>query len=170
VIEVAFLFGLAGRDPAGPPAAGTVAAVRTDLVCAAAVEDFVRSTVPTARAPEPFRTLIFHLGAECYTCRELAGRKLRAAAAADRRWLFWGRSEPDPEIRLRCNNLLRDLSRCPECGGSGICRLHRTAPGADPEGACLNCGQWAWSHFEQRRDCGACGGEGFAWIKGAFDR
>jgi hypothetical protein len=143
--------------------------VRADLEFTDAVEYFVRDAVRSARPPEPFLSLLGLLGAPCYRCRDLAGQQLRSVSAGDCRWLLWGRHSRDPEVRVRCNNMLRELTRCGECGGGGVCRLHRPAAGGDPDGPCLNCGQWAWSHFENPHDCGACGGAGFGWAKGAFD-
>jgi hypothetical protein len=154
-------------QPADRPAAAEL--VRADLMCAAAVEDFVRAACPAAGPPQVYHKLIDNLGAECFTCREIAGRRLReACSGGDLRWLFWGRRSADAEIRLRSNNLLRDLTRCPDCGGGGICRMFRNDRG-HAEGECTNCGQWAWSHGDYPRECRACGGDGFAWNKGALE-
>jgi len=187
----------------GPTPAETQAARRADLEFTDAVENFVRAAEPTAVPPEPFRSLIAGLGAECYTCRELAGRRLAGKISASGgvgvtaarrdsfgarrdpdaeiprksavqlpgpaiRWLLWARHDRDPEIRLRCNNLLRDLTRCEQCGGTGFCREFRTG---DPNqnGPCQNCGHWGWEHPECRAECWACGGDGSGWRKGAFD-
>jgi hypothetical protein len=151
----------------GPPDP-TPAFRRPDLEFTNAVEHFVRSADRRAVPPEPFVSLLRLLGAPCHRCRELASRDLREHSRDDPRWLFWGRHDRDPEIRLRCNRILRDLTRCPECWGGGWCRVFRTEQ-PDGDGPCANCGQWAWSHFDSPRECWACGGYGFAWIKGAFE-
>jgi hypothetical protein len=142
---------------------------RGDLEFTDAVEEFVRESDRNARPPEPFLSLLGMLGAPCYRCRNLAARRLRDTTTDESiRWLFWGRRSADPEIRLRSNNLLRDLTRCPICGGRGVCLLYR--PAADnPDGPCENCGQWSWRHFDEPHACGACGGFGSAWVKGTFD-
>jgi hypothetical protein len=149
-------------------AAPPPATVRRDLEFTDAVEYFVRDSDRTARPPEAFLSLLGLLGAPCYRCRDLAGRQLSEASRGDCRWLLWGRHSRDPEVRVRCNRILRELTRCADCWGGGICRVFRTDQ-PDGDGPCANCGQWAWSHFDMPRECGACGGAGFAWVKGAFD-
>jgi hypothetical protein len=164
-------FGQFWPDPTertGPPPAGSQAERRADLFFTAAVEDLVRAAEPAARPPEPYRSLIAGLGADCWTCRDLAGRHLERAVGTDPRWLLWGRRDPDPEIRLRCNNILRALTRCDRCGGTGFCRLFQTD---DPEqnGPCRNCGHWAWEHPEIKAECWGCTGDGSGWNRGAFE-
>jgi len=187
----------------GPTPAETQAERRIDLEFTDAVESFVRTSRPAARPPEPYRSLIAGLGAECYICREIAGRRLLRHITASGvgvkvahwdsfgarvstvsveipqksavrfpgpaiRWLMWGRHDRDPEIRLRANNLLRDLTRCDQCGGTGVCLIyHSDEPGRD--GPCRNCGHWGWEHPECRAQCFACSGFGSGWNKGAFD-
>jgi hypothetical protein len=144
---------------------------RADLVMAAAVEAFV-AELPGARIPEPFPSAIEDLGADCYGCRERASKRLAAMVTAEggcaTRWLFWGRRHRDPEVRLRCNAILQNLTRCADCGGRGECRIYRPA-GDEKEGPCTICKRWPWGHPECPGPCLLCGGEGFAWIKGAFD-
>jgi len=147
------------------------AAERRDLEFQDAVEQFVRVARPGARPPEPFRSLLVRLGDPCFRCRDRAGAELLAASRSDLRWLMWGRHDRDPEIRLRCTNLLRDLTRCGKCDGSGTCRHF---VGANPEqqpdyGACQNCGQWPWTHDPIGGECFACSGRGSGWSKGAFE-
>jgi hypothetical protein len=156
---------------------------RADLVMQAAVEDSVQrhlDATPSAgrgHPPEPWRSMISHLGANCYGCRERASKRLAAAVdyngqrATDngRRWLFWGRHHPDPEIRLRCNNILRNLTRCRDCDGTGLCVIYRPDPLVDPNGPCTVCKRWPWGHPESPGPCLSCGGKGFAWTKGAFE-
>ncbi len=142
---------------------------RADLELVNAVEDFVRAAVPTAQPPEPYQHLIVGLGADRFTCRERAGGQLRLAGDTEAiRWLLWGRHDLDPEIRLRSNNLLRDLTRCDMCRGSGLCRVFRGFEGAD-NGLCQNCGLWGWNHGDQPGPCRPCGGIGSAWPKGPFE-
>jgi len=150
----------AGPDP-------TPAARRVDLEFTDAVEYFVRASNRTAAPPEPFLSLLKLLGVPCYRCRERAGRGLLEGSRSDLRWLLWGRHDRDPEIRLRCNRILRDLTRCPECLGDGWCRLFRTEQ-PEQDGPCSNCGQWAWSHFDSPRECLACDGYGYGWVKDPF--
>jgi hypothetical protein len=148
-------------------------AVRADLVMMAAVEEFA-ARQPGARPPEPFRSLIAALGQDCYKCRERASRRLAAASATDLRWLFWGRRSRDAEIRFRCNLILKELTRCGYCGGMGLCREYRPAPGAGNgpdggDGPCRVCRKWAWNHPESPGLCEPCGGYGAAWIKDPFE-
>jgi hypothetical protein len=153
--------------PARPPP-GSQVARRADLVMQAAVEDFVRTAVPKSRPPQPFRSMIDQVGGDCYGCRNRAAKRLRAASAADPRWLFWGRHHRDPEIRLRCNNMLRAMTRCQYCDGTGLCRQYRPDP-PEGQGPCQTCGRFAWGHPEYAAECWPCGGLGFGWVKGAFE-
>jgi len=153
------------------PPAGGAAARRGDLEFQDAVEQFVRVARPNAAPPDPFRAVLGDLGGPCYRCRDRAGAVLADVCRDDVRWLMWGRHDRDPEIRLRCNNLLRDLTRCERCGGAGICRTFwpdpsRNSPDYDP---CLNCGLWPWQHESSPGECWSCDGRGAAWAKGAFD-
>lgn len=91
---------------------------RGDLEMIRATEDFVRAT-PGAAPPEPFRTFIRMAGAPCYSCRQIASKRLQRASGHDPRWLFWGMRDRDPERRLRCYNVLIRLYPCPACGGAG---------------------------------------------------
>ena len=140
---------------------------RADLVFSAAVEQFAAGR-PGARPPEPFRSLIASLGADCYGCRQRASRRLAAASAADPRWLFWARRSRDPEVAFRSNIILIDLTRCGYCGGTGLCYEYRPKS-EDGEGPCGVCGKWGWNHPESPGPCGPCGGAGSAWNKGSFE-
>ncbi len=159
-------------DPVRPPLVpvpGTAAAIRADLVMQAAVEDFAAQQ-PHAAPPEPYRSMISHLGGDCFHCRERASKRLLAASKSDLRWLFWGRKDPDLEIRLRCNNILRKLTTCSDCKGRGLCFEYRPILNqTGSEGACRICGRWQWGHPESPGPCLSCTGEGVAWNKGAFD-
>jgi len=153
------------------PPVGGAAARCGDLEFQDAVEQFVRISRPGHRPPEPYRSLLDDLGAPCFKCRDRATGQLLVASAVDLRWLMWGRHDRDPEIRLRCNNLLRDLTRCERCGGRGVCRTFwpdpsRNSPDYDP---CLNCGLWPWQHETEPGQCWSCEGRGAAWAKGAFE-
>jgi len=147
----------------------TAGPCRADLEFTDAVEQFVRTERPRAEPPEPFRSYLVQLGDQCYRCRDRAAAELRAASAADPRWLMWGRHDRDPEIRLRCNNLLRELTRCGLCRGSGCCRSFVERPDRPDDPQCWNCGAWGWNHGEEPAVCRSCDGAGAAWRKGAFD-
>ena len=94
-------------------------AARGDLEFVRGVEEFVIAAEPGRRPPEPYRGLIERMGSDKWREREDASKGLQAASAMDQRWLFWGRCHPDPEVRLRSNAILRRLSPCSTCKGSG---------------------------------------------------
>ena len=142
---------------------------RADLEFIDAVEQFVRTSHPRAEPPEPYRSLLGDLGAPCYKCRAAAAGRLRANGDEVVRWLMWGRHSVDPEIRLRANNLLRDLTRCGPCRGTGLCREFVPHPDRPDDPNCFNCGSWGWNHGEDPHLCGACGGHGAGWTKSAFE-
>lgn len=142
---------------------------RADLEFIDAVEQFVRTSRPRAEPPEPYRSMLGRLGDRCWRCRERATLDLRAASVGDPRWLLWARHDSDPEVRLRANNLLRDLTRCGPCRGSGLCREFVQRPDRPDDPNCFNCGSWGWNHGEDPQTCRACDGHGAAWTKGAFE-
>jgi hypothetical protein len=139
---------------------------RADLEFTNAVEDFVRTVLPTTCPPEPAYWQIKRLGSDCWRCRELAGRRLLEESRTDPRWLMWGRHDTDPEVRLRCNNLLRELARCGPCRGTGVCREFHQDPLQPDDPNCANCGAWGWNHGDRPAVCRPCGGIGSAWAKG----
>lgn len=114
-----------------------------------AVEEWV-AVEHLGTIPEPFAGLIDRLGDGCYGCREIATRKLRRLSADDPRWLFWGRFHRDPEVRRRCELVLRKLIPCRTCLGTG--RISR---------------YFVWDaefdrgHYED--GCTQCMGTGTAW-------
>ncbi|MGP0063539.1 MAG: hypothetical protein ACLQGP_08075 [Isosphaeraceae bacterium] len=115
-----------------------------DLEFAMAVEESVMAE-PGTIAPEPFRGLIERQGSDCYRCREIASRKLKAASWLNSQWLYWGRKHRDPEVRLRSNAILRRINPCPSCGGSGASRHYREDPCWD----CQGLGSvWPWSAWD----------------------
>lgn len=118
-------------------------ATRADMEMIRAVEDFARAT-----PPEPYRAMIAALGSEKWADREAASRALATAVRSDPgllRWLFVGRRDRDPEIRLRSNAILRRLAPCESCKGSG-----RSSN---------------WSEYP----CSDCGGAGSAWPFSMWD-
>lgn len=123
-------------------------ALRTlvDLSFGLAVEECVIAAAPRGTAPpEPYRSLIAKLGDSCYLCREIASRKLQAASRADQRWLFWGLRHRDPEIQVRCNAIIRRLTVCPSCNGTGLSNAY-------PEYQCWDCkgrrSLWTWTIWD----------------------
>lgn len=100
--------------------------------------------------PEPYSTLIRGLGAPCYTCREIATKKLQRLAKVDARWVVWASHTPrDPEIRHRARVILLRLKPCVVCHGTG----------------------WVTNYRQRERDggteredsrCPLCGGTGHA--------
>lgn len=131
----------------GQSSAADVPRDRTDLEFARGVEEFaMASALDPARAiPEPFHGLIAGLGDPSWPRRDAAARRLQDAAASDPRWLFWGRHDPDPEVRLRCNAVLRRLYPCRGCQGTGQSR---------------NWGAWP---------CWDCAGTATAWPYSMWD-
>lgn len=132
-----------GRWLAANGLAARPVATRADLEMTAAVEDFAR-----ADPPAPIAAMIGRLGSARWPDRDAASEALESAMRAnpaDARWLFRGRRDPDPEIRLRCNAILRRLAPCPSCRGSGASRNW-------PEWACSDCQgaatAWPWSMWD----------------------
>lgn len=152
---------IAGRRPAPPelpPAARSwpvaVGCPRDDLEFMRSVEDFAAdhaATLPASRRPSgPILLAIGGLGCSHWATREAAARSLESRLRAEpsgARWLFWGRRHPDPEVRLRCNGILRRLNPCDYCHGLGWF-------GEDPDYAipCKDCGgarsSWPWSMWD----------------------
>ena len=133
-------FSLAGQLPA---AAGEVG--RGDLEFVRGVEEFVIAAEPGRRPPEPYRGQIDRLGDPSWREREAASRRLEEMPAADRRWLFWGRLHPDPEVRLRSNAILRRLHPCSTCKGAGNSKNWELWPCSDCEGTAT---AWPWSMWD----------------------
>lgn len=131
----------------GQSSAAEVPRDRADLEFARCVEEFAMALAPDpARAiPEPFRGLIARLGDPSWCRRDAATRRLQEMAASDPRWLFWGRHDPDPEVRLRCNAVLRRLYPCRGCRGTGQSRNWDAWP-------CWDCGgtatAWPFSMWD----------------------
>jgi hypothetical protein len=123
-----------------------------DVEFAMAVEESVMS-IPGTAPPEPYKGLIRRLGAHCYRCREIASKKLLAASGGDHRWLLWGRKDADLEVRLRCNNLLKKLVKCPQCGGAGKTRQ----------------GRWNDRNDGWTDECSLCVGKGTSWKWSIWD-
>ena len=86
-----------------------------------AQESFVVESVGMESAvrslPQQSRTLLAGLGADDWRHREWAARELQRSR--DVRACLLGQRLGDPEIRLRCRNVLRRLSGCPQCNGTG---------------------------------------------------
>lgn len=115
-----------------------------DLEFMMAVEESVMAE-PGTSAPEPYRGLIERLGSDHYRCREIASRGLEAASRFNPQWLFWGRRHRDLEVRLRANTILRRLSPCGSCSGTGASRHYREDPCWD----CRGLGSvWGWTAWD----------------------
>jgi hypothetical protein len=95
--------------------------------------------------PEPYRGLIERLGGPSWRERDAATKGLQEASATDQRWLFWGRRHPDPEVRLRCNAILRRLNPCSTCKGSGNSKNWELWPCWDCQGTTT---AWPWSMWD----------------------
>jgi len=142
---------------------------QADLDLQYAVESWVQSVEPSRLPPEPFRHMIDDLGNDCFLYRQAASKRLESASRGNIRWLFWGRRYKDPEIRVRCNAILRRVARCPSCDGFGACIVFRPDDKKDYP-LCRRCGKYRWFHDpENIQPCAACDGVGTAWRKGAFD-
>lgn len=127
-----------------------------DLEFIRATEESVAAMAPGSVPPEPYRSLIDEgLSADCYRCREMASKKLRAASVDDPRWLFWGRRHRDPEVRLRCNAIIRRTNPCRACSGTGLGVAESMWIGGDV--------------VAFRLRCDACGGVGSVWGYGPWD-
>lgn len=133
-------FSLAAQLPAP---AGEVS--RGDLEFVRGVEEFVIAAGSGRRPPEPYRGLIDRLGDPSWREREGASRQLEEMPPEDRRWLFWGRHHPDPEVRLRSNAILRRIHPCPTCKGAGNSKNWDAWPCSDCEGTAT---AWPWSMWD----------------------
>jgi hypothetical protein len=102
-------------EPPLPPADRA----RIDLGFTGAVEDFVRTSRPWAKPPKAIADDIEALGHWKWFERDAASKRLEALPPGDQRWLFWGRRNRDPEIRLRANGIIRRLNLCTNCKGIG---------------------------------------------------
>jgi hypothetical protein len=131
-----------------------------------AVEEFVIDTVPAPKrmaavVPETIRAQILLMGDPCYRCRDRAKDELRKMGPDITPYLFWGMHSRDPEIALRCRNLVREFGDCKRCDGTGICwRFQESATSAFH---CDNCGAWENDHINDPsslRQCRACKGLG----------
>ncbi len=120
-------------------------AARGDLEFIRGVEAFVLAAGAGQGHPEPFRGLIERLGDPSWRERDAATKGLAMASATDRRWLFWGRRHPDPEVRLRSNAILRRLNPCSSCKGSGNSKNWETWPCWDCQGTAT---AWPWSMWD----------------------
>lgn len=121
-------------------------ATLNDLSFGLAVEEYIISAAPRdTTPPEPYKSLIAKLGDPCYRCREIASRKLQRASKVDQRWLFWGLRDRDPEIQVRCNAIIRRLTVCPSCKGTGISTAYAEYPCWDCDGRRT---LWAWSIWD----------------------
>lgn len=93
--------------------------------------------------------IVVHLigmGHDYYKIRDKHKAALLKMGPSVSPWLIHGFYLGDPEIRMRCENLLCELSRCPICEGRG---------GEDG-------GQW------EPMNCSACRGVGHYWPLSAF--
>jgi hypothetical protein len=141
-----------------------------DLRFEAAVEEFAMSASRTGRPAAPFDRLIDDLGSDCWRFREASSRRLERAclATGEVRWLFWGRRYRDAEIRVRCNAILRRLTRCQLCMGIGFCPEFK--PGNDNPDNCRQCHRNRWWHdIDNAPPCTSCRGSGAAWARTAFE-
>lgn len=106
----------------------------------AAQEEFALDIVGTeqamADAPPDASCLLRSLGNGDYRHRQWASRELTSRGIGGLRYLLLGQRLGDPEIALRCRNILRVLSQCPDCHGRGIWR----DTGASYDVTCLKCG------------------------------
>ncbi len=130
---------------AGQPSPSAGEGARSDLEHMRAVEEFVIAAEPGRGPPEPYRGAIDRLGDSCWREREAATRRLEELSSADRRWLFWGRCHPDPEVRLRSNAILRRINPCPTCKGAGSSRNWDLWPCSDCQGSAT---AWPWSMWD----------------------
>lgn len=98
-----------------PPTAAEIA--RLDLGFCYAVEDSI-AREPGTNVPAAYAGLIDLLGCDSYRGRVDATTRLESAVRRDPsalRWVFWGRRDKDPEIRVRCNAILRRATATPPC-------------------------------------------------------
>lgn len=118
-----------------------------DLEFTMAVEESVMSERDSsAIPPEPYAGLIAKLGARHWRDRNAASSELfRLSVVGSRQWLWWGRRDRDPEVRLRSNTIIRRMNPCLSCGGTGISRHYR-------EDTCFDCAGvgsiWGWTAWD----------------------
>ena len=141
-----------------------------DLDMANAVELSVMAMDRSARPPERFRRMIDDLTNDCFAFRQKASARLQMASYGDLRWLFWGRKHRSAEVRLRCNNILRRITRCEVCGGYGYCPEYRPPNLPTEWASCTRCQRGKWNHEPHNAPpCEKCDGSGSGWHRTMFD-
>ncbi len=93
---------------------------------------------------------MLRMGARYYKVRDKAKAELLALGSDIIPQLQLGTYLGDPEITLRCRNLLRALSQCPDCHGSGYINSGGYATGC---ARCRRVGR-LWPLEDQLRDEG----------------
>jgi hypothetical protein len=92
----------------------------TDWAFQEAQERFVFDCDPKAAVdslPKYSRQLLEMMATRDFVQRDWASKEM--LKLADKRACFVGQWGGDPEVRLRCRNILRRLSACQMCGGAG---------------------------------------------------
>lgn len=116
-----------------------------DLLFGFAVEESIIAEFGMQSIPEPYLGPIVALGDARYLARESASARLRVISLIDSRWLLWGLHSRDLEVRLRCNTIMREIHRCPECDGYKVNKVNGYSP-------CVECygvgSAWPWSIFD----------------------
>ncbi len=88
-----------------------------------AQEEFVIKSIDTRIAynalPESQRSVIMSMSESDYRHREWASREMRKMGFSALHACFVGQTLRDPEVRLRCRNVLRTISKCSMCDGQG---------------------------------------------------
>lgn len=134
-----------------------------DLDFMLAQEAFVVQQRPMARPPEHVRDIFDQIEVGQYCERQAASQRL---LRVDPRWLYYGVTSRDAEIRLRCDAVLRIRAVCKECKSSGLC-MGMFPPDSHPSKwkyglACLKCDGRSWAHevnYRSRSKCTVCNGK-----------
>ncbi len=131
------------------------------------------------KPPTQFKLLIEnfkHKSEREKTCEKLV--QLCKNNPGDIRWIFWGLSHSDLNVRIWCNEVLGKIYICEECNGTGFCPHKKTARFIDPREYdesqqphilyCLRCRNRRyinkeWNRGENAPLCPVCMGLGRYW-------
>jgi hypothetical protein len=133
-----------------------------DILFQRAVEEFCAASCPRTIPPDPYRDILERLGGSKWRMRQEASDEMLAASYRDIRWLFWGMSSHDPEVRTRCNAIMKWMIRCHFCNGSGDCPGSKFVRIWNDDLRCTMCSNTKRIHNSKEwPQCPVCSGIGY---------
>lgn len=142
-----------------------------DIEFIGAVERSIQADHPSG-LPAWWKRQINQLGFTSYKIRRAAYERIVKRCVKNPkevRWVFWGLSHSDLEVRLWCNKVLWTVSECPSCFGTGS---HEWTPtgntfdSGESTGECGGCGHW---HRGTTENCKECNGMKRFWAHAVRD-